>query len=390
MDESWRDPDWGALVWTAMTTGIRRGEMCAVRVSAVDLDEGRETLWLRRAIRREPGAGWTEADLKTHQQRRIAPDTETVAVLRGQMERCRARAAALGLNYRADGYLFSGAPDGSTFLTPDSVTQRYDRMVSRLGIETTIHKLRHYSATELIAGGVDPRTVAGRLGHGGGGTTTLKAYTAWVSEADQRAAKGLGAGMPQRPAERDDAERIRAEPRYPYQVVAAAVAREVADGKLAPGDPAPSAPDLVKQHGVSLATAKRSLVLLTEWGTLARHGRSPLHVVGPGEELTPLAPVAVEPPSSPVAISPPPMAISPPVTAEAKLLTLTVRHRGQDVSTFSTAANPASPAALHSILAAAVRRAGGDEGEIGDYEMDVRITGEPEPLLTFVASPWTG
>ncbi|WP_218130031.1 tyrosine-type recombinase/integrase [Pseudonocardia oroxyli] len=33
-------------------------------------------------------------------------------------------------------------------------------------MDTTYHKLRHYSATELIAAGVDPRTVAGRLGHG--------------------------------------------------------------------------------------------------------------------------------------------------------------------------------------------------------------------------------
>jgi integrase len=63
------------------------------------------------------------------------------------------------------------------------VTRRYERLAHRLGIDTTFHKLRHYSATELIIGGVDPRTVAGRLGHGGGGTTTLKTYTTWVSEA---------------------------------------------------------------------------------------------------------------------------------------------------------------------------------------------------------------
>lgn len=169
MNESWRDSDWGALVWTAMTTGARRGELCGVRVSSVDLDECRETIWLRRAIRRVPGAGRTEAELKTHQQRRIALDTETVAILRDHLARCRARATSVGADYRPDAYLISGAPDGSTFLTPDSVTQRYDRMVSRLGIETTIHKLRHYSATQLIAGGADPRTVAGRLGHGGEG-----------------------------------------------------------------------------------------------------------------------------------------------------------------------------------------------------------------------------
>jgi hypothetical protein len=36
-----------------------------------------------------------------------------------------------------------------------------------------MHSLRHYSATELIAAGVDVRTVAGRLGHGSGGATTL-------------------------------------------------------------------------------------------------------------------------------------------------------------------------------------------------------------------------
>jgi site-specific recombinase XerD len=54
----------------------------------------------------------------------------------------------------------------------------------------TIHKLRHNSATELISGGVDVRTIAGRLGHGGGGTTTLRVYAAWVSEAGRRAQQG--------------------------------------------------------------------------------------------------------------------------------------------------------------------------------------------------------
>ncbi|MEK6442180.1 tyrosine-type recombinase/integrase [Pseudonocardia sp. T1-2H] len=372
--ESWSDPDWGALVWTAMTTGVRRGEMCAVRVSSVDLDGGRETVWLRRAIRREPGAGWIEADLKTHQQRRIALDAETVEVLRRHIERLRARAAALGLEYRTDGYLFSGSPDGSTFLTPDSVTQRYDRMVKRLGIETTIHKLRHYSATELIAGGVDPRTVAGRLGHSGGGTTTLKAYTAWVSEADQRAAKGLGAGMPQRPADVAEPDRIRAAPRFPYQVVAAAIARQITEGVLAAGDAAPPAAELAARHEVSLATAKRSLVLLTEWGLLERLGHDVLRVAAP--------------PSAPAAAS---ASTELPSTSmpRAALLSLTVRRHGTTVAQFSTVADPTNGSDLYQVLAAAVARAGAETGQIGEYEMDVRLPSESAALLTFVASGWT-
>jgi integrase len=95
--------------------------------------------------------------------------------------------------------VFSLAPDASTPLLPDTVSQRYSKMAARLSIDTHIHALRHYSATELIASGADIRTVAGRLGHGGGGTTTLRVYAAWVSEADHRAANMLGPRMPKRP-----------------------------------------------------------------------------------------------------------------------------------------------------------------------------------------------
>ena len=42
-----------------------------------------------------------------------------------------------------------------------------------------------------FAAGVDIRTVAGRFGHSGGGSTTLRTYTAFVHEADQRAATAL-------------------------------------------------------------------------------------------------------------------------------------------------------------------------------------------------------
>ncbi|MGI9062774.1 MAG: hypothetical protein ACR2FQ_02995 [Pseudonocardiaceae bacterium] len=48
--------------------------------------------------------------------------------------------------------------------------------------------MRRYSATELLAAGVDVRTVAGRLGHGGGGATTLRVYAAWLAAADKTAA----------------------------------------------------------------------------------------------------------------------------------------------------------------------------------------------------------
>ena len=120
----------------------------------------------------------------------------TLDVLREHLARADNVAAQLGMEIGPDRYVFTLAPDASAPMNPDTVTRRYDRMAKRLGITTTFHRLRHYSATELIAAGVDVRTVAGRLGHGGGGTTTLKVYAAWVSKADQRAARALSNRLP--------------------------------------------------------------------------------------------------------------------------------------------------------------------------------------------------
>jgi len=193
--EAWKDPDWGAFVWTAMTTGARRGELCALKREDLDLDA--HLLRVRAGLAYVDG-GVERRGTKTHQQRRIALDEETVQVLREYVQRVDERAQQLGVTIAPGAYLFTLSPDGSTPLRPDTATHKYDRMAKRLSIRTTLHKLRHYSATELIAAGVDVRTIAGRLGHGGGGATTLRVYAAWVSEADQRAAAILGSRL-QRP-----------------------------------------------------------------------------------------------------------------------------------------------------------------------------------------------
>lgn len=51
--------------------------------------------------------------------------------------------------------------------------------------------LRHYTASQLLAGRFDLQNTAARLGHGGGGATTLKHYADPVSEVDRRAAAYL-------------------------------------------------------------------------------------------------------------------------------------------------------------------------------------------------------
>jgi integrase len=281
LNAAWRDPDWGLLVWLAMVTGGRRGELCALRWQHVDLGAG--VLTLARNRRQRGGRTW-EKDTKTHQSRRIALDPDTVALLGEYRERCERSAAAVELPLRPDAFVFSRAVDGATPLLPDSVSQRYAKLVARLRIKTSIHKLRHYSATELIAAGVDVRTVAGRLGHSGGGTTTLKVYSAWVAESDQRAAVSLFARLPQRPDEFGSESRAPA----PYETIASELRGEIASGVLPVGGVLPTNKALMEQFKVSAGTAHRAVALLQSWGLVdVARGRRAVVVRRPEPELEP-------------------------------------------------------------------------------------------------------
>ena len=133
--------------------------------------------------------------------RRISLDPNTVELLAQHRENYRKQVRELAAAENEAAFVFSYEPDHSRPCNPDGISHRYAKMCAGLGIKSHLHTLRHYSATELIRSGVDIRTVAGRLGHGGGGTTTLRVYAAWVAESDQQAANLLGSRMPRpRPA----------------------------------------------------------------------------------------------------------------------------------------------------------------------------------------------
>jgi hypothetical protein len=220
-----------------------------------------------------------EKDTKTHQRRRITLDELTMNLLRMYHRFCTARAAQLGGALAPEARIFSLDPDGATWLKPSSVGQRYERMCGRLGWDMNIHQLRHYSATELIAAGVDIRTVAGRLGHGGGGATTLRVYSAWKPEADARAAGTIAAGLPVPPIDLDDPvaappPAAAGEPAAPYLRIAADLRAAITCGALRPGDQLPPIKELAARYNVALSTAHRAIAALASAGEVnATRGR---------------------------------------------------------------------------------------------------------------------
>ena len=259
LNEAWKHPDLGPIVWLAMATGARRGELCALRWRHLDLTQ--DVLVVQAGIAQVNGEVW-ETDTKLHQRCHVALDPVTIAVLTNYHRDREQRAAAVGVTLPADGFVFSPRVDGRTPRPPQALTSQYSRMVDRLGIRTTIHKLRHYSATELIRAGVDLRTVAGRLGHAEGGTT-LAFYVAWVREADQRACRILMRRLPMpdpSPSGLPIADSPR--PRSPCQVIADGLRSAILGGALPVGYTLPTVKELAIRHHVSPTTAYRAITVL--------------------------------------------------------------------------------------------------------------------------------
>ena len=192
------DRELGVFVWLAMVTGARRGELCALRWSDLRADE-RDLLIARSYVTRRGGR--LVKDTKTHQRRRLAstPPRLTSSPNIGTAARSEPKTPA-STSWRTVTSSRATASARSPGCRTPSLTS--SSAPPRRRAFHAIHDLRHYTATQMIAAGVDLRTVAGRLGHSGGGSTTLKVYAHWTRPADQHAAELLARQL-RRPGDGD-------------------------------------------------------------------------------------------------------------------------------------------------------------------------------------------
>lgn len=188
LNEVWQeDEEFGLYLWAAMTTGARRGELLALRENRFDF-EAQEVGFAKNYLVKQGQR--IEKDTKTGDGRRVSLDPLTCELFAEHFRRRRATLAAVGVEVPTDAFAFSPDPAGSRPWNPDTMTHRYERYASRVGISSSLKELRHYSATQLLSNGVDLRTVSGRLGHAEG-STTLRFYAQFARPADQAAASLL-------------------------------------------------------------------------------------------------------------------------------------------------------------------------------------------------------
>jgi integrase len=185
---------WHVLAYT----GMRRGELLALRWRDIDLDAG--TITIRRSVGVIKTKGQQrqirEGDTKTCRPRVVDIDPATVAILRAWKAERGSMALQLA---RRDAIVF-GNHEGQ-FRDPETFSKTFVKTVARcrreVGEDTLptirLHDLRHTHATILLRDRENVKVVSERLGHASV-TVTLSVY-AHVMPGDQRQAAARFAAL---------------------------------------------------------------------------------------------------------------------------------------------------------------------------------------------------
>ncbi len=176
------------LAIIALFTGMRIGEVLALRWGRVDLD--RKIIAVREAIEETKVHGVRLKAPKTKAGRRdISMPDVLVDVLRDMRKVRLEIQIALGLGKLPDDALLFAEFGGSL---PSQ--KYYSKAWSDIGVGVPFHALRHTHASQLIDAGVDIVTISKRLGHAKP-DITLRIYAHLFRKDDSKAAAAINAAF---------------------------------------------------------------------------------------------------------------------------------------------------------------------------------------------------
>ena len=164
----------------SLFTGLRRGEVCGLKWSDVDLTRG--VMWVRRSIGESEGGSTYIKEPKTGESRDVAIPGRLADILK------RRRAS------QPSGCVW--VVGDTDFMKPHTLTREWGAIVKNYrikGVEgrlCTFHDLRHTWATAAVAGGIDIKTVSSNLGHANA-AMTLNIYASADPDAKRRAAEKM-------------------------------------------------------------------------------------------------------------------------------------------------------------------------------------------------------
>ena len=181
------------LVHLAIVTGCRRGELVALKWSAIDFTTN--TISVSQSNYKLRGEAIKSKSTKTRKSvREIAIPPYLSALLLAYRKDQSAERQRLGDRWEDGDWIFTQW-DGKP-MNPQTPTRQFSKFLARHGIpHRKFHALRHTSATLLLMAGTNIKSVASRLGHTQLSTTNR--YVHALRDADETAAmtfEGLVSG----------------------------------------------------------------------------------------------------------------------------------------------------------------------------------------------------
>jgi integrase len=144
-----------------VTTGLRRGEVAALRWRHVDLDKA--CLSIAESAE-QTKAGVRYKPPKSGRGRTVALSATVIEELRQHRARQAEALLKLGVRLSEDAFVVARA-DGTPY-QPRSLTHAFELFLTRHGLpRVRLHDLRHTHATAMLKAGVHGKIVQERLGH---------------------------------------------------------------------------------------------------------------------------------------------------------------------------------------------------------------------------------
>jgi integrase len=160
--EAASDNQFYPVIYTAVSSGLRRAELLALRWRDIDFDS--QSILVSQTLYKGHGGCEFKEPKTSHSRRRVSMTPKLLAFLKEYKEERESLSLHLGRLLRPDDLVFANV-EGKP-IDPGVLSHSFARIVKKAGLENVrFHDLRHTFASLMLLRGAKPKVISEALGH---------------------------------------------------------------------------------------------------------------------------------------------------------------------------------------------------------------------------------